>query len=166
VTSYSTPVSVRNALRVPDSAPADVVRIPVDDIQDEQIQPHCDQADSIAVTYCSGSNAGAAFIATQATDIAAYRLVLAWRGSADFITQTDPVWLRYQMAMSMLEDVAKGLITPEPDPDDGSDIQAVNIAPDTRLTTVNAFGRGILVDQPFGYPDNTYPYGYGGYGYW
>jgi phage gp36-like protein len=156
VTGYATPQMVRDALRVPDAAPADVVRIPVDALDDvTDIVPHITESDATVAVYCSGKDIPQAALAGWSRDIAAYLLVLAWRGSADFQTQTDPVWLRYQHAMTILEDIASGKISPvSVDPDGPSDLGsgAVYQPPTPRLVTTDVFGRPMIVDQPWGYP--------------
>lgn len=147
---------VRDALRVADAAPPDNVRIPVDSLDDvTDIQPHIDESDGLVGLYCSGKDIAVAVLAGLSRDVAAYLLVLAWRGSADFDTQTDPVWLRYQHAMTVLEDIGSGKISPvSTDPDQPSDLgqDAVYNPVTPWLVTTDVFGRPRIVDQPWGYP--------------
>jgi phage gp36-like protein len=146
MTVYATPDMVRNKLRVLDQAPPDVVRIPMDQLDDaNDIQPHIVESDATAVTYCSGKEVPAALIASLSADLAAYFVVLAYRGSADFQAD-DPVVRRYQHAMSVLEDIGTGKISPvtpdDPDNPIGDLGPGATYNPPTPcLTTTDLYGR-------------------------
>lgn len=119
---YATADQVRAALRLsslpsdPDSGATGWV----DQIDDTDITDAIAEGDAAVDVYIGARRVTDILKSTCSRDIAAYLLVLTWRGTDD-LTADDPVVLRYRHTMSMLEDIGTGKVDPGPGPGEDPD---------------------------------------------
>lgn len=155
MSTYTTPDQVKDILRLRNATVPDSVRIDVDALDIDDVTQQIADSTGVVDTYCSGKAVQAGLLTACTNAITAWSLVLTYLGSVDVADQ-DPVIRRYQWAMSMLEDIGTGRISPVADPpstggDSSGDPLVVNL-PTPCLTTVDWWGRPAIVDQPWGYP--------------
>jgi len=116
------------------------------DMDDATITDAIAEADSVIDTYIGGPYDPTDVIPNTVTywsrDIAAFLATCTWRKSKDFQV-LDPVYLRYQLALTRLNGIATGVTTvPGPSPTNPDEVGA---------TVVNPLSPGYSMFPPWNY---------------